>query len=55
MSSKQTGGRLLGLMNRSFWLGEESSSINKNRFWLYLLAIGLTLCLVCLIRAAQSV
>ena len=42
-----------GIVNRSFWLGDETSSINTNRFWLYLVTIGLTLCLVCLIRAVR--
>ena len=40
--------------SRAFWLGSDQSAVNINRFWLYLGAIGVTLCAVCLVRAIGS-
>jgi hypothetical protein len=40
--------------SRSFWLGDESTSLNTNRFWVYLAAICATLCLVCLVKSLRT-
>ena len=39
--------------SRDFWLGSEGSAVNVNRFWLYLAAISVILCVVCLLRALE--
>jgi hypothetical protein len=39
--------------SRDFWLGSEGSAVNVNRFWLYLAAISVILCAVCLLRALE--
>lgn len=41
------------IFTKSFWLGSENSAVNTDRFWLYLGAIGIVLCLICLVRAIE--
>ena len=41
------------LFSQEFWLGSEGSAVNVNRFWLYLAAISIILCAVCLVRALE--
>lgn len=42
------------IWSKDYWLGQDQSAVNINRFWLYLGALGFALCLTCLLRAIES-
>lgn len=43
------------LKNRLYqtWLGSSQQAVNTQRFWIYLSFIGISLCLICLVRAVK--